>query len=216
MSDWITETLQPNGTLKNKLGISDNQELRQKEYELSSINSIKILDKKPKINSINDLYKIHKLMFSDLYSWAGQKRQGNFNKNGYEFFDYQFFDMAEQDANDKITKINNTKEPTSKDYAELLDTLNYMHPFREGNGRSTKLFLECLAAKHGQSISYPRKNDEMIEAQNNSDINKLAKLINLTDFKTQKQAYEKTKTEYEIKTIDAPTNNNLTDDYQFE
>ena len=63
MSDWITETLQPNGTLKNKLGIKNDQELRQKEYELSSINSIKILDKKPKINSINDLYKIHKLLF---------------------------------------------------------------------------------------------------------------------------------------------------------
>ena len=56
----------------------------------------------------------------------------------------------------------------------------------------------------------------MIKAQNNSDTNKLAKLINLTDFKTQKQAYEKTKTEYEIKTIDAPANNNLTNDYQLE
>lgn len=40
MSDWITETLQPNGTLKNKLSIENDQELRQKEYELSSINSI--------------------------------------------------------------------------------------------------------------------------------------------------------------------------------
>lgn len=44
---------------------------------------------------------------------------------------------------------------TAEDYAQLMDLLNYMHPFREGNGCSTRLFLQCYAVNHGQYIIYP-------------------------------------------------------------
>ena len=52
-----------------------------------------------------------------------------------------------------------------------------MHPFREGNGRSCKIFLSAYAANHGQMIDYPRKNEEMIQAQNEANIDQIAKLI---------------------------------------
>lgn len=52
-----------------------------------------------------------------------------------------------------------------------------MHPFREGNSRSCKIFLSAYAANHGQMIDYPRKNEEMIQAQNEANIDQIAKLI---------------------------------------
>ncbi len=76
-----------------------------------------------------------------------------------------------------MRQLASQKELANTDYAFLLDRLNYLHPFREGNGRSSKLFLQAFAANHGQVIDYPRSNKELIIAQNNADINQIARLI---------------------------------------
>lgn len=177
MTDWISETLYSNGTLKNKLHIQDAKQLSATEYLQTTVKSIILLDQKPKITSISDLAKIHQFMFSNLYDWAGKYRKGNFQKNGYTFFDYQRFDYAEQDIDHLLQQLNKKDALLSYDYAQLLDKINFMHPFREGNGRSAKLFLDCLAANHAQVISYPRKNDQMIKAQNDADVKAIANLL---------------------------------------
>lgn len=194
MSDWISNTLQPNGVLKNKLGINNEEELQHTEYMLSSIAAFKLAKKHPKIKSIDDLKKIHKLMFDKLYDWAGKNRPGNFQKDDTVFFPCEMFDMAELDLNNHLASF--PKKPKAEDYAQLLDEINYYHPFREGNGRSTKVFLQCLAANRGQALDYPRKNDEMIEAQNKSDIKSIAKLIKVDDTAKKTAAFNKMKELY--------------------
>lgn len=177
MSDWISKTLYSNSVLKNKLHIHDAAELEKKENELSARNALFLLQKKPQIKDINDLKKIHQFLFGELYDWAGKYRPGNFSKNGYQFFDFTRFDFAEKDINSMLHKHPKTTLLSAKDYAELLDAINFMHPFREGNGRSCKIFLSAYAANHGQMIDYPRKNEEMIQAQSEANIDKIAKLI---------------------------------------
>lgn len=194
MSDWISSTLQPNGVLKNKLGINDEKELQHTEYMLSSIAAFKLAKKHPKIKSVDDLKQIHKLMFDKLYDWAGKPRPGNFEKDGHAFFPREMFDMAELDLNNRLASF--PKKPKAEDYARLLDEINYYHPFREGNGRSAKVFLQCLAANHDQALNYPRKNDEMIKAQDKSDIKGIARLIRVDDTAKKTAAFTKMKELY--------------------
>lgn len=85
MTDWITDTLYPNGTLKNKLHIRDAAQLQVLEYTETARRSLFILEQQPKITSIKSLSLIHKFMFGSLYEWAGQYRPGNFEKMGMNF-----------------------------------------------------------------------------------------------------------------------------------
>ena len=82
------------------------------------------------------------------------------------------------------------KPLANKDYAELLDAINFMHPFREGNGRSCKVFLSAYAANHGQVIDYPRRNKEMIEAQNEANVDKIAKLIKVENTPSRNRVFQ--------------------------
>lgn len=135
MSDWISETLYSNSVLKNKFHIHDPKELEKKEYELSARNALFLLQKKPQINDIGDLKKAHQFLFGELY------RPGNFNKNGYEFFDHTRFDFAEKDINNMLYKHPAGKPLANKDYVELLDAINFMRPFREGMAVAAKFFF---------------------------------------------------------------------------
>ena len=163
-TEWYRRKfLYPNGTLKNKLNIKDAAELAQKEYLGSAVRALAFLRKNKKITSVEDLKKIHKIMFGWLYDWAGQIRDYELIKGDTEFLEY--------------TRIKFGIEEIDEKMRQLLDRLNYLHPFREGNGRSSKLFLQAFAANHGQVIDYPRSNKELIIAQNNADINQIARLI---------------------------------------
>ncbi|MGQ5710049.1 Fic/DOC family protein [Lactobacillus sp. PSON] len=190
MSNWIEETIYPNGVLINKLNIHDAKKLAALEYEETAVAAIKILQRKPKVNNIMQLTKLHKLMFYKLYDWAGKYRWGNFQKDGYTFFDYKRFRFAEIDINNLLQEQSNKRTLSALDYAQLLDLINYMHPFREGNGRSARLFLQCYAANHQQIIDYQRNNDQMILAQQNADTEAMAKLIKVENTMTREIAFQ--------------------------
>lgn len=190
MTDWISKTLYPNGVMKNKLGITDEKELADTEFLLSSRNAVVLLKKQPRIKDISYLKKIHEFMFTDLYDWAGQYRPGDFQKNGYQFFEHTRFSFAEANINNIITSQPANQGLQATDYAKLLDEINYMHPFREGNGRSCKVFLLAYAANHKQTIDYPRKNQEMIVAQNQADVNAISKLIKVEDTPSREAAFK--------------------------
>ena len=177
-TEWYREKfLYPNGTLKNKLNITDASELAQKEYLGSAVRALAFLRENKKITSVEDLKKIHQIMFGWLYDWAGQIRDYELTKGETEFLEYSRIKFGIEEIDEKIKQLTNKKELADTDYAFLLDRLNYLHPFREGNGRSSKLFLQALAANHNQVIDYPRSNKELIVAQNNADINQIARLI---------------------------------------
>ena len=87
-SEWYRQKfLYPNGTLKNKLNITDAAELAQKEYLGSGIRAVTFLRKNKKITSVEDLKKIHKIMFGWLYDWAGQIRDYELIKGETEFLE---------------------------------------------------------------------------------------------------------------------------------
>lgn len=177
-TEWYRKKfLYPNGTLKNKLNITDAAELAQKEYLGSAVRALAFLRENKKITSVEDLKKIHQIMFGWLYNWAGQIRDYELTKGDTEFLEYTRIKFGIEEIDEKIKQLTAKKELVDTDYAFLLDRLNYLHPFREGNGRSSKLFLQALAANHNQVIDYPRSNKELIMAQNNADINRIAQLI---------------------------------------
>lgn len=177
-TEWYRKKfLYPNGTLKNKLNITDAAELAQKEYLGSAVRALAFLRENKKITSVEDLKKIHQIMFGWLYDWAGQIRDYELTKGDTEFLEYTRIKFGIEEIDKKIKQLTAKKELVDTDYAFLLDRLNYLHPFREGNGRSSKLFLQALAANHNQVIDYPRSNKELIMAQNNADINRIAQLI---------------------------------------
>lgn len=183
--DWIAKTLYKNGVLKNKLGIHDEKELADLEYRLSAKASYQIISRHLKIKDISDLNKIHKIMFGRLYDWAGKDRPGDFSKGNTVFFPHDRFQFAKKNINGLLADYAKKDKLSKNDYAKLLDELNYYHPFREGNGRSTKTFIQALAAQHNQVIEYPRENSKMIEAEKNADIDGIARLIKLEPTPTE-------------------------------
>lgn len=155
MSDWIQETLYANGTLINKLGIRDAQDLAKKEFEITAQRELFLLNQGIKIKDISAFAKINSSL------------------------DYNRFNYAEEDINHVMSLQQKQHHLTAEDYAQLMDLLNYMHPFREGNGRSTRLFLQCYAVNHGQYIIFPLTNDNLIQALTDVDVAKIAKLIKI-------------------------------------
>lgn len=154
MSDWIQETLYDNGTSINKLGIRDAQKLAQKEFEITAQRELYLLNQDLVIKDVSAFAKINKFLFMPLYDWAGKYRSGNFYKGNTVFLYCNRFDYAEEDINHVLAAQRKKHMLIAKDYAQLMDLLNYMHPFREGNGRSTRLFLQCYAVNHNQCISF--------------------------------------------------------------
>lgn len=91
------------------------------------------------------------------------------------------FDTAITNLNQQIGTIKASAKPTVKQYVQLLDSLNYLHPFREGNGRTTRLFIQLLAANHQQYIDYKHQDAAVIKALNESDLARLQKFIQVID-----------------------------------
>jgi cell filamentation protein len=138
-----------NGILRNIAKIDDEKVLIAFEsFKVSK--RIEELSEKPiKIKDSNSLLEIHHYLFQDVYEWAGKSRTVNISKNGKQFFDGERFNMGFQYIDTLITEYSvlnkkNRKEIASK-LAEILDTVNYLHPFREGDGRTQREFLRLLA-----------------------------------------------------------------------
>ena len=102
-----------------------------------------------KIKDSNSLLIIHHYLFQDVYEWAGKVRTVNISKNGKPFFDGERFYIAFQYIDTLIAEYRairkTNKQELAHKLAEILDNANYLHPFREGNGRTQREFLRLLA-----------------------------------------------------------------------
>ncbi|XGK33765.1 hypothetical protein ACERHZ_04725 [Lactobacillus acidophilus] len=103
MSDWIQDTLYDNGTLINKLGIRDAQELAKKEFEITAQRELVLLKRGVKVKDISAFAKINEFLFTPLYDWAGEYRQGDFYKGNTVFLDCSRFNYAEEDIDHVLT-----------------------------------------------------------------------------------------------------------------
>ena len=109
------------------------------------------------VNGVITLFEIHQHLFQDLYSWAGKKRTVEISKDGKQFFPTSFFDNAFQYIDQLILEYKSipkrNKRAVADKLAEILDHVNYLHPFREGNGRSQREFLRLLAFEKGYLLN---------------------------------------------------------------
>ncbi|MCH4163319.1 MAG: Fic family protein [Lentilactobacillus diolivorans] len=170
--DWIRQTLQTNGTLKNKFNIKDSEALQELEFRLTQYKYRSIPTSK--ITDINDLKRIHRWLFSDLYDWAGEYRPGDFGKGTTEFFPRSRFESAIKNLNQQIQHINQTSYQSdlvfATDLGKLMFDINVFHPFREGNGRAQRLFIQQLAKQNGKDL-HIRKSDPAYPTYMNATIN---------------------------------------------
>ena len=167
----------PNGTLRNKLGITDAKRLSELEYrDVSRRSNYLYLLRPIEITSARQLITIHHYLFSGFYTWAGVVRDYELSKGQTQFMFSAELSHGFDYIDSLLAKLPNGPL-TAENYAQLLDALNYLHALREGNGRSTRLFLQLIGKQHLQDIDYPDHTDELIQAEIDADITALAKLI---------------------------------------
>ena len=141
------------GVLKNLQGITDPEVLLFVESGAVTKRLQELYFNPIKIEGIVSLFDIHHYLFKDIYSWAGKKRFVEISKDGKQFFPTSYFDQALRYIDSLIEEYRKTPRHEKKDLAEklaqILDNINYLHPFREGNGRSQREFLRTLALEKG-------------------------------------------------------------------
>lgn len=173
--------------LINKFNINSLEELKNKEYSLVASKILELYLQPILVNSIDDIYKIHHFLFSDIYWWAGQCRKVNISKNNKPFIPIQSFHTAENYINSLISNYHknaNTKEEITNDLADILDNLNYFHPFREGNGHTQREVIRVLAMmKNYEAIINIGADDNIynlyMDGTVYSDKSKLKQLFNI-------------------------------------
>jgi len=174
------------GILRNLLDISDPDVLIFVESS-AVIKRLQELYENPiKIKGADGLFKIHKHLFQDIYAWAGKKRKVEISKDGKQFFPTTHFDNALRYIDQLISDFNkipkDDKIQLAEKLAEILDNVNYLHPFREGNGRTQREFLRLLALEKGLTLNLnPPDNKSVYERYMKgtieSDVKTLTELI---------------------------------------
>jgi cell filamentation protein len=142
-----------NGVLYNLANIEDDKILLAYESLKVSKRVEELFEKSIKINSSDSLLTIHQYLFQDVYEWAGKVRTVNISKDGKPFFNGERFHIAFHYIDTLISEYRNIritdKSQIAEKLAEILDNVNYLHPFREGNGRTQREFIRLLALEKG-------------------------------------------------------------------
>jgi cell filamentation protein len=137
------------GLLRNFQDITDPDVLLFVESGAVTKRLKELYEKPIKIKGINSLFEIHKHLFQDIYAWAGKKRTVEISKDGKQFFPTSHFDNAFRFIDQIIAEFKkipkDNKKLAAEKLAEILDNINYLHPFREGNRRIQREFLRLLA-----------------------------------------------------------------------
>lgn len=130
--------------LQNKLGLTDELELAREEERISKQKALALydtglLDTFP-VGTFAGLAMIHKYLFEDIYEFAGQMRTVNIAKGNFRFAPVMYLRPA-------LESIDRMLQSTFDEIIEKYVEMNVAHPFREGNGRSTRIWLDCILKK---------------------------------------------------------------------
>ena len=148
--------------LKNKLDIVDNINLAKEEERITKKKALKLFDngilEKLGLGKFLELEEIHKYLFEDIYEFAGKIRDENISKGNFRFAPVMYLKEA----------LKNIDKMPQKTYDEIIEKyveMNIAHPFREGNGRSTRIWLDRILTKElGQVVDWSKvdKNDYLL------------------------------------------------------
>lgn len=140
--------------LKNKFDIRDKRKLDYFERELVVQRMIE--DIPTGDFDLDHLKAIHRHLFQDVYDWAGELRTVELSKDGHQFQFQKFIRTGMDNVHRRLTACNYLRnlshEGFSRAAGEIIGDVNYVHPFREGNGRTQLLYLEQLASQADHAI----------------------------------------------------------------
>lgn len=144
-------TYSNSSVLKNKFDERESDRLSELEYRIVASQTLKLFITPILVRSVDDILAIHKFLFSDLYTWAGNYREVNISKDGNAFMSIQSFNKSVSYLNQLIREfhLQEDRKAIVKKLANILDNLNYFHPFREGNGRTQREVIRVLALMKG-------------------------------------------------------------------
>lgn len=153
--------------LINKLDIRNQSELDKAEKQITLLRAIQaeqnMILEKPNFQFFKD---IHKFLFDDIYEWAGLVRTINISKKGTIFCDASQIEEIGKLKFERLKKQNYLKELEKKQFideiSDLYNELNILHPFREGNGRTLRLFITLLIRNAGFDIDFSKCDPDII------------------------------------------------------
>ena len=144
--------------LENKLGITNSAELAREEERISKKKAVELFESgsldKLAPGRFASLKAIHKALFEDIYDFAGELRTVNLAKGNFRFAPLMYLEAA-------LGNIDKMPQSTFDEIIEKYVEMNIAHPFREGNGRSTRLWLDqMLKAGIGQVVDWSKVDKE--------------------------------------------------------
>ena len=180
--------------LDNKLGITNDVDLAKEEEKITKIKAIELYDSglinECEVGTYKGLSKIHEYLFSDIYNFAGKVRKDNIAKGNFRFASALYLE-------DILTKIDNMPESNFDEIIKKYIEMNIAHPFREGNGRSTRIWLDMILKKNIHKVidwSKVNKEDYLLAMERSpvkdTEINLLLKSA-LTDDINNREIYMK-------------------------
>ncbi len=144
--------------LENKLGITESAELAREEERISKKKALELFEN-GLLNSLEagkfeSLSKIHKYLFDEIYPFAGEIRNVNIAKGNFRFAPVMYLNQA-------LEHIDNMPQSTYEEIIEKYVEMNVAHPFREGNGRSTRIWLDLILKKElGKVVDWSKVDKE--------------------------------------------------------
>ena len=130
--------------LENKLGLTNEAELARAEEKISKTKALELYDTGLldtfAVGTFAGLAAIHRHLFEDVYAFAGQMRTVNIAKGNFRFAPVMYLAAA-------LESIDRMPQTTYDEIIEKYVEMNVAHPFQEGNGRSTRIWLDCILKK---------------------------------------------------------------------
>ena len=135
--------------LENKLGLTNPSELAREEERISKKKAVELFESGMidsfAVGTFSALQKIHKYLFGDIYEFAGKIRTVNIAKGNFRFAPVMYLEAA-------LKNIDSMPQSTFDEIVEKYVEMNIAHPFREGNGRSTRIWLDCILKKELKQV----------------------------------------------------------------
>lgn len=144
--------------LDNKLGINNSTDLAREEEKISKKKAVELFENNIldilEVGKFSTLQTIHKYLFEDIYDFAGKLRNVNIAKGNFRFAPIIYIEEA-------LKNIDKMPQSTFDEIIEKYVEMNVAHPFREGNGRSTRIWLDhILKNEIGKVIDWSKVDKE--------------------------------------------------------
>ncbi len=144
--------------LENKLGLTSSADLAREEERISKKKALELFESgtldELEAGTFSALKAIHKYLFDEIYDFAGKLRTVNLAKGQFRFAPLMYLEAA-------LENIDKMPQSTFDEIVEKYVEMNIAHPFREGNGRSTHIWLDCIFKKElGKVVDWSKVNKE--------------------------------------------------------